>query len=75
MTRRRVILLLLCGLIAVGIAYEHALAGELDASCASLCDLGCAGEDGCLLFRQIGCNCSFICRSGVQGGTVCGGGG
>ena len=73
MTKRRVILLLLCGLIAVGIAYEQALANELDFNCASLCELGCAGEDGCYLFRQIGCNCSFVCRSGARGGTVCGG--
>ncbi len=73
MTRRQVILLLLCGLIAVGIVYEQALANELDVNCASLCELGCAGEDGCHLFRQIGCNCSFVCRSGALGGTVCGG--
>ena len=73
MTKRRVVLLLLCCLIAVGIVYEQALANQLDADCAGLCQLGCAGEEGCLMFRQIGCNCSYVCRNGTQGGTVCGG--
>lgn len=73
MTRRRIILLLLCCLLAAGIVYERGIADELDADCPSLCQIGCAGENGCLLYRQVGCNCSYVCRNGTQGGTVCGG--
>lgn len=73
MTRRRIILLVLCAAIAAGIVVEHGIAAELDDSCPSLCSLGCAGEGGCLLYRHVGCSCSYVCRSGAQGGTVCGG--
>lgn len=75
MTKRRLILLVLCGLLAIGIIYEKGLAEELDADCPSLCQLSCLNEGGCLLYRQVGCNCSYMCRSGARGGTVCGGGG
>jgi hypothetical protein len=67
------ILLLICALIAAGIVYERGLANDLDADCPSLCQLGCAREGGCLLYRQVGCNCAYICRSGAQGGAACGG--
>jgi len=73
MTRRRVILVVLCALIVTGIAYERGVANELDSDCGALCRVGCASEGGCLLYRQVGCACSFVCRSGAEGGTVCGG--
>jgi hypothetical protein len=73
MTKRRVILLLVCALVAAGIVYERGIADDLDDGCPSLCSLSCAGEGGCLLYRHVGCNCSWVCRSGTQGGTVCGG--
>ena len=73
MTRYRLILLVLLGLLLLGIAHEQSLAQELDADCATLCVRGCASEGGCRLFRQVGCNCRYACESGAQGGTVCGG--
>ena len=73
MTRRRIILLALCVALAAGIAYERGVAEELDSDCGSLCKLGCAGEGGCLAYRQVGCACQFVCKSGAKGGTVCGG--
>jgi hypothetical protein len=73
MSRRRWILLLLCAALAVAIVHQVGVARELDANCATLCQVGCAGEDGCKLYRQVGCNCSYMCRSGVRGGTTCGG--
>lgn len=72
MKRYRLVLLIICGLLLVGIVHEQALADELDADCASLCELGCASEGGCRLFRQVGCRCRFSCQSGAQGGTICG---
>ena len=73
MTRLRLLLLVLCGLLLLGIAHEQALANELDADCGAVCARGCAGEGGCRLFRQVGCSCRFTCQSGAQGGTICGG--
>jgi hypothetical protein len=66
------ILLLLLSLLVVGIVHEQGVAAELDGDCASLCALGCAAEGGCRLFRQVGCNCRFVCQSGTIGATSCG---
>lgn len=74
MSRRRLVLLLLCIVLALAIVHERSVADELDVPCPDICALGCAGEGGCLLFRQVGCRCSYVCESGVRGGTVCGGG-
>ena len=73
MTRFRWFMLLLCILLLMGIAHEQAVANALDADCGAVCKRGCASEGGCRLFRQIGCSCRFVCNSGAQGTTVCGG--
>jgi len=75
MTKRRLILLLVIALLAVGIVYERGVANELDVDCPNACLTGCANEEGCLLYRQIGCNCSYVCRSGTRGSVsgFCGG--
>lgn len=71
MTRRRLILLLLCAALVLAVAHEKGVADELDHPCPSLCSANCAGEGGCLLYREVGCKCDYLCRSGVRGGTIC----
>ena len=73
MTRRRLIMVLVLGLLIFGIVQEQAKAHDLDANCGTNCANACVNEGGCRLFRQIGCTCDFVCGSGMLGRITCGG--
>lgn len=72
MTRRRVLLVLVLGLLIFGIVQEQAAANDLDAKCGWICANACVDEGGCRLFRQLGCTCDFVCGSGMLGRLTCG---
>ncbi len=72
MTTRRLVLLVLAGLLMLSTASEQAAASDVTIDCAAIAKAACANEGGCRLYQQIGCNCRFVCESGAEGYQICG---